>query len=49
MADGELLREMQSALGDAIVFQLDRRPATSRFMEDVAALRPRAAEIAETR
>jgi DNA repair protein RecO (recombination protein O) len=49
MADGELLHEMQSALGDAIVFQLDRRPATSRFMEDVAALRLRPAETAETR
>lgn len=47
--DPELARELQSALEEAIVFQLDRRPSTSRFMENVAALGPRVTEIAETR
>jgi hypothetical protein len=44
-----LLHELQSALEEAIVFHLDRRPGTSRFREDVAALRPSPTETAETR
>jgi DNA repair protein RecO (recombination protein O) len=44
-----LLREMQSALEEAIVFHLDRRLGTRRFLEDVAELPDPPAETAETR
>lgn len=48
-ASTELAAELESALGDAIVFQLERRPATRQFVEDVAALRRQAASLAATR
>ncbi len=48
-AAGEVLGELESALGEAIVYQLDRRPITRKFVDDVAALRRQATLAVDSR
>ena len=48
-ASAELLSELESALGDAVVYQIDRRPLTRQFVDDVAALKRQATGNAGSR
>ncbi|MCA9822446.1 MAG: DNA repair protein RecO [Dehalococcoidia bacterium] len=48
-AAGDVLADLESALGESVVYQLDRRPAARQFIDDVAALRRQATAGGESR
>jgi DNA repair protein RecO (recombination protein O) len=48
-ASTDVLSELESALGEAVVYQIDRRPLTRQFVDDVAALKRQATGNAGSR